>query len=301
MWTRKELKTRAKAAYKRNTLGAIIAALILAIVIGDVNLNYRYNSTRDNYDTVKEIVNSGSLVGRAENKEDIKEAAEEFSEAFNNALDEEEIEELADELADGLVESLSSIEETVKGIIVLAVAIAILIFLIIYIMIYVVKALALNVFEVGCKKFFVKDLSEKASVKEVLTGFTENYLNRVKIMFFKDLYIFLWSLLLLIPGIIKKYEYRMVPYITALNPDMPSNDVFSLSKKMMSGNKWKAFVLDLSFIGWKFLNLFTCGILGIVYVNPYQYHTNAALFETLYFEKNQFVENNNDFEIYQEA
>ena len=49
----------------------------------------------------------------------------------------------------------------------------------------------------------------------------------------------------------------------------------------MTGNKWKAFVLDLSFIGWEILSVLTCGILTIFYVNPYILSTNAALYEKL--------------------
>lgn len=300
MWTRGELKSRAKVAYKRNMIVAIVAALIFALVIGKIDFNNKFNSPKDSYDIAKKVITSGSYVGEADDDEDIEdleEAAEELKEALTEAFGEEEMQELADEIA----ENASSISDTAIGIIVLALITVFFICMFIYLIIYIVKALVLNVFEVGCQKFFVKDLSEKASLNEVLSGFTDNYGNRVKIMFLKDLFTFLWTLLLVIPGIIKRYEYRMVPYITALNPDLSSKEVFALSKKMMSGNKWNAFVLDLSFIGWKILNVFTCGILGIVYINPYQYHTNAALFEALYWGKNEFIESNNDFEIYQEV
>lgn len=86
------------------------------------------------------------------------------------------------------------------------------------------------------------------------------------------------SLLFIIPGIIKSYEYRMVAYILADQPELTRKEAFELSRKMMNGNKWNAFVLDLSFIGWGFLTAITFGILGIFYVNPYIQHTNAALY-----------------------
>ena len=88
-------------------------------------------------------------------------------------------------------------------------------------------------------------------------------------------------MLFLVPGIIKSYEYRMIPYILADNPTISYEEAFALSKKMMTGNKWDAFVLDLSFIGWRILGGLTCGILSLFYVNPYQYQTNAALYEAL--------------------
>ena len=88
----------------------------------------------------------------------------------------------------------------------------------------------------------------------------------------------LWSLLLVIPGIIKAYEYRMIPYILGDNPNIDREEAFALSNMMMQGNKGKAFVLDLSFLGWYILNGMTLGILGIFYVNPYVNQTNAALY-----------------------
>ena len=100
-------------------------------------------------------------------------------------------------------------------------------------------------------------------------------------MFFRDLYTLLWSLLFIIPGIVKAYEYRMIPYILADNPDMDKDEAFTRSREMMTGQKWKTFVLDLSFIGWNILSLLTIGLLGIFYVGPYKRATRAALYDTL--------------------
>ena len=95
------------------------------------------------------------------------------------------------------------------------------------------------------------------------------------------MYIVLWSLLFVIPGIVKGYEYRMIPFLLAENPDMTKEEVFEESKKLMTGNKWKAFVYDLSFIGWNILSILTCGILSIFFVNPYKSSADAALFEAI--------------------
>ena len=99
-------------------------------------------------------------------------------------------------------------------------------------------------------------------------------------MFFRDLYTVLWTLLLIIPGIVKSYEYQMIPYLLAENPQMTKEQAFAESKRMMTGQKWRAFVLDLSFIGWNILSALTLGILGIFYVQPYMDATHAALYET---------------------
>ena len=83
----------------------------------------------------------------------------------------------------------------------------------------------------------------------------------------------------------------MMPYILAEDPDMPTKEVFAMSREMMRGQKWKAFVLDLSFLGWGILSLLTLGIVGIFYVNPYRNMTNAALYERLrYGEEQKLIE-----------
>ena len=80
---------------------------------------------------------------------------------------------------------------------------------------------------------------------------------------------------------IKAYSYRLVPFILADDPDMKPNDAILLSRQLMNGNKWKAFVLDLSFILWNILNVFTFGILGVLWVYPYIHSTNAELYLVL--------------------
>ena len=94
-----------------------------------------------------------------------------------------------------------------------------------------------------------------------------------KVTFFTGLFTWLWSLLLVIPGIIKALSYSMAMFILAENPDMPALEAIDRSKKMMDGHKMELFVLYLSFIGWGLLCTITCGIAGI-YVIPFM---NATL------------------------
>ena len=83
-------------------------------------------------------------------------------------------------------------------------------------------------------------------------------------MFLMQVYLFLWSLLFAIPGIIKSYSYRLVPYILADNPDMNSDDAITLSREMMNGQKFEVFVLDLSFFLWWILSSITFNIVVIL-------------------------------------
>jgi hypothetical protein len=135
--------------------------------------------------------------------------------------------------------------------------------------------------EVGAQRFFVRNLNQRAEVKELAFGYDNNYKEVVKTIFLRWLFVFLWGLLLIIPGIYKSYEYRMIPYLLAEDPTMTKDRAFAESKRMMYGHKWNTFVLDLSFLGWNILSFFTLGILGVFYVAPYQAQTNAALYEKL--------------------
>ena len=82
------------------------------------------------------------------------------------------------------------------------------------------------------------------------------------------LYVFLWSLLFVIPGIVAAYKYAMAPFIMAENPGMTANEAITASKEMMDGHKFELFCLELSFLGWSILTVFTLGI-GSLWLNPY--------------------------------
>lgn len=137
--------------------------------------------------------------------------------------------------------------------------------------------------EVGSQRYFIVNrvMTGETPVDEMIYPFNHSYINVVKGIFLRELYTFLWSMLFVIPGIIKHYSYRLVPYILAESPDMDTEEAFRLSMEMMDGNKWDAFILDLSFLGWEILSALTMGILGLFYVHPYRACTNAELYATL--------------------
>lgn len=139
-----------------------------------------------------------------------------------------------------------------------------------------------NVFAVGSCRFFVENREYTAPVSRILHGFQcGHYTNVVWIMFLRDVKIFLWTLLLFIPGVVKSYEYRMVPYILADQPDISARDAFAISREMMMGQKLEAWILDVSFIGWWLVGVFTCGLAGIFWTSPYVNATNAELYAFL--------------------
>lgn len=96
----------------------------------------------------------------------------------------------------------------------------------------------------------------------------------------KYIYIILWTLLLIIPGIVKAYSYAMSEYILYDNPNIGADDAIKRSMEMMKGKKFKLFLLDLSFIGWFILAMLTFGI-GLLLLVPYLYTARAAFYEDL--------------------
>lgn len=106
---------------------------------------------------------------------------------------------------------------------------------------------------VGERRFFLENRTyHKTRVGRMGFLFRERCFRPVWIMFLRDLYKFFW-MFTIIGGFIKSYEYEMIPYILAENPRIDRKKAFHLSKQMMQGNKWKSFVIDLSFMPWLIL------------------------------------------------
>ena len=135
--------------------------------------------------------------------------------------------------------------------------------------------------EVGTRRFFIHNHRDKGEVGHLFESFSSSYLNQVLVMLLKNLFVWLWSLLLIVPGIIKYYEYLMIPYILTDNPEISWDDAKEQSRTMMEGEKMNAFLLHLSFIGWFLLDIITIGILHIVFTGPYMAQAEAELYHVL--------------------
>ena len=96
----------------------------------------------------------------------------------------------------------------------------------------------------------------------------------------QSVYVFLWSLLFVVPGIVKSYSYSLTYYIMAENPDMTANEAITESRRLMDGYKMKMFLLDLSFIGWMIVGCLTCGI-AMIWVGPYMSAAKAELYKEI--------------------
>ncbi|MBO7689462.1 MAG: DUF975 family protein [Clostridia bacterium] len=135
--------------------------------------------------------------------------------------------------------------------------------------------------EVGCKNFLKKNLNTPAELDAMNTAFVPKYWHNLATQLLRRIFVFLWSLLLIIPGIIMSYAYEMTPYILNDHPELGAKETIDLSRTMMKGHKWELFVFDLSFIGWWILSIITLGIADIFYVHPYYANSHAAFYENL--------------------
>ncbi len=220
MWTRGDLKTRAKAVLKKNYWQAFVVALVLSLIGTDGGCGSSISSGKENF----------------------------YS---NSGMD----------------------TVTILGLLGMG-AIIFLIFL-------CVRLFIGYMIEVGGRRFFVEASRGNSNMGYLGSSFNrDDYIDVFKTMLYRDVLVFLWTLLLIIPGIIKGYAYRMVPYILADNPNIGYKRAVELSNAMTMNQKMDIFILDLSFIGWYLLGIIAFGV-GICFVVPYDYATNAELYVKL--------------------
>lgn len=139
-----------------------------------------------------------------------------------------------------------------------------------------------NILQVGEKRFFLEIRSYRQTpVSKIFFLYKLRYIfHPAWVMFCRSFFQTLWNLTI-IGGIIKRYEYSMIPFILAENPKISKRDAFFLSRQLTQRNKWKLFLLDLSFAGWKLLSILTLGIFDFVIVNPYITGCRSELYLTL--------------------
>lgn len=247
MWTRSELKQRAKVSFKRYywpAVGVCFLVLILQFLMG--------NGTSTPTTTYQ--ISSNTVY----EQEDVTSQAQDYVQDF-----------IFSESGMGMWSDLFATGIAFYAIIILLIRIALSYFI-------------YNPIHVGKASFFYRNRQEKVGVGELAFSFNKEYfISVVKTMFFVDLYTFLWTLLFVIPGIVKSYSYRMVPYILSESPNLSTKDAIQLSKDMTQGHKMNMFILDLSFLGWALLGAITFGLTDIFYTMPYREATEAELYAVL--------------------
>lgn len=128
-----------------------------------------------------------------------------------------------------------------------------------------------NVFVIGEKRFFLENKNhKKTKFVRILLPYRIKKLKSISLtMMYKIVKEWLWYLTI-IGGFIKHYAYCLVPYILAENPDIKGQNALTLSEELMQGHKWEMFLFDLTFLGWRILDMMTLHFLGVLFVNPYK-------------------------------
>lgn len=257
MWSRGELKRKAKGVLKGSYWKALLVSFVISMVAGggggigagSSNIN------AESYSQVKEWNNSGGWQGKID--------------GFRGDI--------------GLH---NPGEPNMLAIIAIIVGI---VFLVIMIIVSVIRIFIGYNLEVGGRRYFIQAAQGDVNMNYLGYGFKkERYMNIIKTMFLKGIFNFLWYLLFFIPGIVKAYAYSMVPYILADNPEIGYKRAIELSQQMTRGEKWRMWVLDLSFMGWYLLGALACGI-GVIFVKPYDDSTHGELYLAL---RQKAIENN---------
>ena len=144
----------------------------------------------------------------------------------------------------------------------------------------IINLLIAGPISIGYMAIALKIIRAEEAKLEGLFDYFHHYGNTTILYITNGIFIALWSLLFVIPGIVKTYAYSMSYYIMADNPDMKASEASEASMRMMQGNKWRLFCLHFSFIGWMFLSIFTFGIL-LLWVVPYMQEADAAFYQSL--------------------
>lgn len=289
MWKRKELKNKAKEDVKKNYWTAILVCFLLALLTSEFGTStIGVWQEDDSMDPTYIIKNENIIMNdqiNSEQLEEAKEKSEEIEERKANLSDIQiKVWEAIENTANSAVKSYKYIFKVWDSIasfnlnqIGLGIGLSLAAVIALVFTILIAEPLI-----VAGRRYFIKATEEEnAKMNEMGEVFKKGcWINVTITMLLKNIYNVLWYLTI-IGGFIKTYEYKMIPYILAENPKVNRKEAFKLSKEMMRGNKWKTFVLDLSFILWNILSVITFGLLNILYVNPYKSMTFAELYKEL--------------------
>lgn len=243
MWTRKELKKYAKDFLRKHYWKAFIVCLIFTLITG----GGANNSGNDEYVDPPQI----------ESRESVGD------------------DNLFERGADGIIRIFGSYSSFPLWVI----GTSFVVFLVIALVI--VSFLVGPLIIVGKDRFFLRSFEGDVKISHLFSTFNRNeFWGIFKCMFITGLKNLLWFLLLIIPGIVKAYEYSMVPYLLTEDTNLTSREAIEISRNLTEGHKWDLFVLDLSFLGWNILGTLLFGI-GTFFVTPYYEATWARLYNVL--------------------
>lgn len=298
MFKIKDVKKKGMNILKNNLWTLILASIIVTFVVGKTSTNENsYQNIKLFFDFAHTISEEKEKLPNEHSEIDEKRYKEIVSKYNNQAVEQFLYGNLGNRLQDyaksnnikkGIFYSLIKIitqsgEEIKKAVSSETYSLPQLLanFCSVLLTIVLIRILFVNALKIGNSRIYLESINyPKTRLRVLAYAFREhNYNSSVSTMLLKDIYRFLWSLTI-VGGIIKSYSYMMVEYINAENPRISPKDCIKVSREMMNGYKWKAFLLDVSFTLWNLLAILTLGIAGI-FVTPYYESCKAQLYKLL--------------------
>ena len=263
----KDFRERAWDALKGNWLRAMLVTLVAALLSGTIGshavVNFSSSSKGNSESTESESGIHISYEDKTENVHSIRDAIEFVKEAAEEAVSQAPAED------QGTLRSIFRVLFAFFG--------AMLAFAAVRAVVGVVVGGAVSF---GLAEYNFRLLEgDEGNIRDL---FSRMYIGKgIGMRLLVGLRIFLWTLLLIVPGIIKSYAYSMTPYILSEHPDMTVREAIKASEKLMDGNKWRYFCLQFSFIGWDMLAALLTLRIGNLLLNPYKEAASAVFYKEI--------------------
>lgn len=277
MWSRKEYKRKGKTAFHHNFWKCITVCFIVTVLVGEMAIPFVVNFKEEETQFSYKISNF-----KSKNNSDI---VNEFLQKDGEPV----MKKTTAGVLAGFINNISKSGSFIFGVlnainqmifkdhIFAGIIIAIGVILSVLYFIFISSTLT-----VGKCRFFLENrkYSKTKTSRIMFTFHIKKTFNVSMGMLRKNIYLFLWDFTI-IGGFIKYYSYSMVPYLLAENPTLSSKDAIFLSRQMMDGYKWKCFLLDISYIGYYLIGIFTFNVFNLLYTNPYRECTMAEVYFSL--------------------
>ncbi len=307
---RKELKKQAKIVLKKHYILLMITCLVAAFIGSEFALSISVSSLQSNMTESTIELSDDYIENRLEEVENENERK--LKEIENSETDKGKMLGRTNGVFSSIINMFGTKNiyfKVIKGLESLhaskTVALALLI-IASFLIQFIIWFFFINIFNVITRRIFLESRIYKTVPKErfIFLQKTRTWLKVAKTMFLTSLYHTLWYFTI-IGGIIKSYSYRLVPYIVAENPSIPSQKAITLSRYMMKGHKWEMFKFDLSFILWNILGIITWGLSDVFFTNLYKVASETEYYAYLrklaIDNKINDIENLNDIYLYEKA
>lgn len=283
---RRELKSQAKASLKRNYAKMLLLCLILMLIAGEFSGSWEMTSITD---PTAGFQGSGGILEKKDNAQILGDTIHGGSEKEPSVLEKIGMENPTEGVFAGIFNSITSSGSVLFGFLNAVnnmvfgqgIGKSTLLFLG-SVLSFLYWLFVQQLLAVGGRRYFLEARTfYKTGADRILLPYKVKRTVRTAMAMFRTwAYKILWSLTV-VGGFVKWYSYYLVPFILAENPDIDGRSAITLSRRMMNGYKWKAFLLSLSFLGWDILNGATAGLLGIFFLNPYKMSVQTEFYMKL--------------------